>query len=403
MRNDLTIPSNFTVEEWVSQANIGLMRHPEWCAFSCVLAAGTLTVDASLPTAATDGWNVRINPEFARSLKLSELRFVLVHEALHNAMRHLHVWRKCWDMNAKLTNVAADHYVNLAISDADAGAGFVTMPAIGIQPDAKYRGMSVGQIFEALQQAPQSEQSQSQGDDGEGMDSHEWEDAQSGSEAQQQARSVAVQQALRQGEIVRQKLEEKAGKGGGSGVSAFDLLSPRVDWREQLREFMRETVRSCDESSWRRPNRRFLATDDTYMPSIDGQAPGELVVGIDTSGSVFGGPAMSRFVTEVQSMISTLRPQVTHLIWWDSDVAGHQRFTAGEFDVTALKPAGGGGTDASVLFDYLRDKRITPAAVLQFTDGLVGSSWGRADCPVLWAITTPRITAPFGRTITLDI
>ena len=64
-----------------------------------------------------------------------------------------------------------------------------------------------------------------------------------------------------------------------------------------------------------------------------------------------------------------------------------------------LQPKGGGGTDGSVLFDYLRDKRINPQAVVQFSDGYVGS-WGNSDWPTLWALTS-NLRSPYG--ITLEI
>jgi hypothetical protein len=54
-----------------------------------------------------------------------------------------------------------------------------------------------------------------------------------------------------------------------------------------------------------------------------------------------------------------------------------------------------------VLFNYLRKKRITPQAIVQFTDGYVGD-WGRSDVPTLWAVTSD-IKAPFGTTIQLEV
>jgi predicted metal-dependent peptidase len=69
--------------------------------------------------------------------------------------------------------------------------------------------------------------------------------------------------------------------------------------------------------------------------------------------------------------------------------------------VQDLKIKGGGGTDGSVLFDYLKEKSLAPQAIVQFTDGYVGD-WGRTTIPTLWAVTS-NLTAPFGTTIHLDI
>jgi len=69
--------------------------------------------------------------------------------------------------------------------------------------------------------------------------------------------------------------------------------------------------------------------------------------------------------------------------------------------VQDLKPKGGGGTDGSVLFDYIKEKRMTPQAIVQFTDGYVGD-WGSTTVPTLWAITSDMV-APFGTTIHIEI
>ena len=125
------------------------------------------------------------------------------------------------------------------------------------------------------------------------------------------------------------------------------------------------------------------------------------MVGFDTSGSVFNSPEMTRFVSEITTIIEQVKPSKVHVIYWDTAVAGHQTFEDGQFAVQNLKPKGGGGTDGSVLFQFLRKKKIKPDAIVQFTDGYVGS-WGKTDVPTLWAITTD-IKAPFGTTIHLEV
>jgi predicted metal-dependent peptidase len=203
--------------------------------------------------------------------------------------------------------------------------------------------------------------------------------------------------ALRQGEMIR-KQRSKNGAGGSDGMFG-DLLAPKVDWRKALRDFITETCSGRDESSWARPNRRFLA-DDVYMPSMIGNTLRELVVGFDTSGSIFGGDEMTRFVSEISAIIEQVKPSKVHVIYWDTEIAGHQTFEDGQFAVQNLKPKGGGGTDGAVLFDFLRKKNLKPDAIVQFTDGYVGD-WGNTNIPTLWVITTDT-KAPFGSTISLS-
>jgi predicted metal-dependent peptidase len=380
------------VQDRIKKAHIAIMQHKTFCSYSGILACGKVKVNDDVPTAATNGWDVMYNPSFIEQHMKSdpELRFLILHEAQHKAYRHLQVWRALHDENAQLANIAADHFVNLSLVDTDGGEGFVKMPTLGVQPDPKYRGWSVKQIFEDLKA-----NGEGQGG-GDGMDEHDWENATEG-DAVDAERANEIQRAIRQGEIVRRKM---AGKGAGDRDGVFgDLLQPKIDWKKVLREFITETCAGRDESSWRKPNRRFLSYD-TYMPSMVGTTMTELVIGFDTSGSIFGGDEMTVFVSEIKQIIEDIKPTKVHVIYWDTEVAGHQTFEEGQFAVQDLKPKGGGGTDGSVLFDYLRDKNLTPQAIVQFTDGYVGD-WGNTDVPTLWAVSSDLV-APFGTTIRVE-
>lgn len=385
------------VQDRIKKSHIAIMQHKVFCAYSGILACGKVHVNDEVPTAATNGWDVKYNPSFIEQHMKSdpELRFLILHEAQHKAYRHLQVWQALHEEDARLANIAADHFVNLSLVDMDNGEGFIKMPSVGIQPDTKYRGWSVKQIFEDLKQEGGGGGS---GGDGEGMDDHDWENATSGDPASDQEKANEIQRAIRQGEIVRRKM---AGKGAGNADGVFgDLIQPKIDWKKVLREFITETCAGRDESSWRKPNRRFLSYD-VYMPSMVGTTMTELVIGFDTSGSCFGGDEMTAFVSNIKTIIEDVKPTKVHVIYWDTEVAGHQTFEEGQFAVANLQPKGGGGTDGKVLFDYLRENNIKPDAIVQFTDGYVGD-WGKTDVPTLWAVTTDMV-APFGTTIRVEV
>jgi len=384
----------------IKKSHVAIMRHKKFCAYAGLLACGKVTVTEDIPTACTNGWDVQYNPGFVDKLTDAQLNLLVLHEATHKAYRHIHVWKVLWDENPMLANIAADHFVNLSLVVADADAGFVRMPDDGVQPDYKYLNWSVRMIFDDLKQnpppQPQKPKGGGSGEPGGGLDKHDWENAASGSPAEQDAQAEEIQRAMRQGEMVARKMQGK-GAGGNDGVFG-DLLTPKVDWRKVLRDFITETCAGRDESSWRRPNRRFLS-EDVYMPSMLGTTMTELVIGFDTSGSCFGGADMTRFVTEIAVIIGIIKPSKCHVVYWDTKICGHQTFEDGQFAVQNLKPRGGGGTTGSVLFDYLREKRINPQAIVQFSDGYVGS-WGRSDWPTLWALTG-SMSAPYGTTIHL--
>jgi predicted metal-dependent peptidase len=388
------------VADRIKKAHIAIMQHKKFCAYSGILACGKVTVNDAVPTAATDGWNVIYNPAFIEANMPTdpELRFLVLHEATHKAYRHMVTWRKLHEENAMLANVAADHFVNLHLQDTDDNEGFIKMPKLGIQPDPKYRGWSVAMIYQDLKQ--QMEQQGGGGGQGDGMDEHDWDsnDA-NGDPAKEQEQADEIQRAIRQGEILRKKL---AGKGAGGQDGVFgDLMQPKLDWRKLLREFVTETCAGRDESSWRKPNRRYLS-QDIYMPTMVGTTMTRLVVGIDTSGSIWGSPEMDQFAAELKRIVEDVNPKLIDVVYWDTQVAGHQTFEDGQFAVQSLQPRGGGGTDGSVLFDYLRDKQIRPDAIVQLTDGYVGD-WGNTDIPTLWGITSQGISAPFGVSVHIEV
>ena len=377
------------------------MQHKKFCSFSGVLACGKVIVNEDVPTACTDGWDVRYNPKFIEENMSTdpELRFLILHEATHKAYRHMAVWKLLHEENPRLANIAADFFVNLNLQDTDNAEGFIKMPKLGVPPEPKYRGWSVQMIYADLKQQME-EQEQDGSGAGEGdLDEHDWDGNEAnGDPAKEQEQANEIQRAIRQGEMLRKKL---VGKGAGAEDGIFgDLLAPAIDWKKVLREFITETCAGRDESSWRKPNRRYLGMD-IYMPTMLGTTMTELVIGFDTSGSIFGGNEMTRFVSEIRTIIEDVKPSKVHVIYWDTAVAGHQTFEDGQFAVQDLRIKGGGGTDGSVLFDYLRDKHINPQAIVQFTDGYVGN-WGRSDVPTLWAVTSD-LQAPFGTTIKVEV
>ena len=109
---------------------------------------------------------------------------------------------------------------------------------------------------------------------------------------------------------------------------------------------------------------------------------------------------ITSFVSELASIIESVRPERVRVLYCDDGVHGEQSFDDGQFAVTQLKVQGGGGTDLTRAFDYIRDKRYHPQAAIVFTDGY--TPFGTAPSyPVLWAMTE-NITAPYGVSIKLD-
>lgn len=197
------------VSDRIKKAHIAIMQHKEFCAFAGILACGNVEVTTSVPTACTDGWNVKYNPEFIEQNMATdpELRLLVLHEAMHKAYRHLTVWKYLSKINHQLANVAMDHFVNLSLIDTDAGNGFLQMPKVGIQPEFKYRGWNVLQIFTDLENEDEDEG----GDGPDGFDEHDFDGPPGGDSPTDQEIEDEIGRAIRQGEMIR----KQRGKGAG--------------------------------------------------------------------------------------------------------------------------------------------------------------------------------------------
>ena len=407
-------------ERKVQKAKITLMRNPMFALWSGILMVGRTSVVDNMPTACTNGRDEKYGRKFVADLKDNELNFVVLHENLHKAFRHLTTWKKLHEENHRLANAACDYVINLKLKDLDPSEKVIAMPRfkdgemkgkiMGLV-DEKYRGMHAKQVFDLLKE----EQKKGRGNpcedgdsggiptngdgNGEGFDEHDWDGAKEMTEVEKKELEREIDQAIRQGVMAHQKI---AGTGaGGLDRDLLDLLEPKVNWREMLREFVKSTCHAKDTSSWRRVNRRFLSMG-TYMPSLIGEKVGHLVIAVDTSGSV-GQEELSEFLTEVRGIAEEVKPSQVDLIYWDSEVAAHEEYSENMVSdiINSTKPKGGGGTSPSCVSEYLKAKAIEPECIIVLTDGYVGSDWGSDwTAPVLWAIVGGNdVIAPNGKTV----
>jgi len=391
-------------ERKVQRAKIALMRNPKFALLSGILMVGRTIVDDNVPTASTNGRDEKYGRAFINELSDKELTFVIAHEASHKMYRHLTTYRKLYDENPSLANQACDYVINLMLSDTDPDQSVIAMPTyksgakrgeiMGLI-DERFRGMNSKQVFDILK-----EEDDGSGGDGGGFDEHDWEEATKGmSEQEKKDLARDIDQAIRQGLMAQQKI---AGKERGNGDRELaELLEPKVDWREVLREFVKATCNAKDTSSWRRVNRRFLSLG-TYMPSMIGEKVGHIVIGIDTSGSV-GERELSEFLSEVKGVCEEVNPEKIDLIYWGSDVVAHEEYEGNAVAniVSSTKPMDGGGTSPSCVSEYLNEKKIVPECIIVLTDGYVGDDWGKEwTAPILWAIVGGNdAVAPNGKTI----
>ncbi len=348
-----------------------ILDHPF---FGSLLMKLPLVEDPGCDTLYTDGTKIGVNPEFAKELPPDELCGVLCHEIMHVALGH---HKRRGDRDPKRWNVACDYAIN-PILEKDG----VSLPADALL-DPNYEDLSAEEIYARLPEPdPSDEPSGGQGESGE-QDGPPGEVRDLPDGAEEAVDEIDVRQATQAAKL--------AGKGGDAASRAVsNALTPKVDWREVLRQFIQQ---SRDDYSWSRPNRRFIG-QGLYLPGADGEELGELVVAVDTSGSV-DVDMLDQFISEVSAIALESRPSRVHVLYCDTEVEGHDVFERDE-PVTA-NPKGGGGTLFQPVFDAVAQEGITPECLIYLTD-LYGPAPDDPGYPVLWICDSQK-TAPFGETI----
>lgn len=413
-----------SAEQRIERTHVMLMRDPDFCLFSGVFMIGKVEVSDVIPTACTNGKDVVYGRAFVESLNDKELAFLVLHEAMHKAYRHLMVWQNIAKENPMLANLAMDYVINLQLVDYNK-PDVIQMPRdkegnlMGAL-DEKYRGMDTKQVFDLLKQEMQDEPSGGDGGnggDGSGdgspqsgqqdgkskcLDDHDWEHAQEMTEGEKKELSDEVDRALREGAMLAGRMK------GNLSREINELLHPKVDWKEALREFIKSTMMGNDRSTWRRPHKRYIGMN-IVMPSYHSEKIGRVVVGIDTSGSI-GSTELSQFLGEVKSICDEVKPDGVDLLYWDSHVAKHEAYNGNEVEtlVETTKPAGGGGTEPGCVPQYMKEESLAPQCTVMLTDGFFYGDgcgdWSGVDSPVLWCVKGNRSFVPsVGKSVYVEV
>lgn len=365
-------------------------------------------------TTATDARALYYNPGWIATLTPAQLQFALAHEALHCALGHFarrgHRVQRRWDL-------ACDFAINPLLLDEGLA------PPPGAQVLALYRGMSAEEIYPCLSDDLE---------DSETLDEHAWDGADGGQGGtgdgppqpdaggggrggdgrgtsssdsgpfaamrppplEAGEREQLRQQWQRHLASAAQRAREAGKLAGALARLVEDGLAPRVSWRAALAHYLAQTAR--EDYSWLRPSRR---EGEAMLPSLRSVA-GDLVVAIDTSGSV-SADDIAQFLAEIDALKGTLTVRTT-LLACDSALAPGAPWVAEPWEPLLLPPAlaGGGGTDFTPVFDWVAREGRRPDALVYFTDAQGRFPPQAPDYPVLWLVKG-RAPVPFGRRIAL--
>lgn len=343
----------------------------------------------ALPTAATDGKAVYFNPDFAEPLTDEELTFLVAHECFHPMLDHT---SRRGNRDPMKFNMAADYVINQLLVDEKIGK-FIEGGCLNADLYAAGGGTSEG-IYAIL---PEDENGANGGFAGSGQPGsgqRPYDDIMDAGRTQQELAQSEAEWKVKVAQAAQAaKMMGKMSAGMARLVN--EVLTPKVNWREVLRRFVQKAKN--DTRTWARPNRRFLS-QGMYLPSVSGEALGEIVFAIDCSGSI-GAREIGQFSAEIFNVKEEGNPIKLHLVYFDAEVSHYEGF--GRDDTVHVEPHGGGGTLFSPVFRYIDDHNIDPVACIFLTD-LCCNDFGPAPAyPVLW-VSTMDGTAPFGEIVVME-
>ena len=353
-------------------------------------------------TAATDGLKFYYNSRFIMMLKPKEVEFLVGHEVLHVVYDHM---GRRETRDPQIWNIADDYAVNADLKKHQVGQFITTVPCLY---DKKYEGMSAEAIYDDLMKnvkkisiddlLDQMLDDHMEGDeDGEGDGEGDKDGKGRGKRPQMSPEErERVRQEVKQAIINAAQSAEAGQLPLGVERMIKQFTNPVMPWRELIQTNLTSAIRT--DYSWMRPSRRSWHMD-AIMP---GMTPGEEIdvhVAIDMSGSISTKQAQA-FLGEISGMMESFDGYKVHVFCFDTEIYNPQDFTSENMDsVENYEPMGGGGTDFTAIFDYLKETGKEPKRLIVFTDGYPCGSWGDPDfCDTTWIIHgDPNPNPPFGQ------
>ena len=397
-----------TEEQRIKKGHIALMKHPETALWGGVMMMGSTEVVDEAITAYTDGINKKYGRTFLQTIcpTQAEVNGLILHENLHIGLRHHLHGADMFKEDGDKANKAADYVVNDMITEISKKyPELVQLPRGGLY-DPQYHNMSMREIYKLLKSKkgggggggkPDKEGEKGSGSGGGEyeFDKHDFGKPMTQEEAKEM--DGKIDRAIREGALLAGRL------GIDLPRSITDLLNPVIDWKKELADFVTSSCKGKDEYTWRKFNRR-LISNDIYLPTVENETIGEVVVAIDTSGSI-GQEQLNEFASELVSICEAVSPDAVRILWWDTKVHGEQLFTDNYDQIgSMLKPLGGGGTRVSSVAEYINKKKINAECVLVFTDGYLESDvvWNISS-PTLWMVTENKNwTPPTGKKVFME-
>jgi predicted metal-dependent peptidase len=361
-----------------------------------------------VPIAGTDGLYMYLNPETWFKYPLGQRVFIMAHEVLHCVWNHpviFHMYRRRekvkFSDGTELPYVevvmqhAADYIINSTIVESK-------LDGFDAPPDALIDQQlitSKDSLVEAYRKVFKQSNGGKKLPQQAGFDVHlapGTGEGKSPTQAQQErneqewkiAVSAAIALAKAQGNLP-----------GALQRVLEDVLDPKVSWQDYVMGWCKRKA-GGGSFNFRRPDRRLISREvPIYAPARSGFGVNNMVVAVDTSGSILD-PTIAMFFGEMRGVLEDVKPENLYVIWCDAEVHRvDQVEDVGDLITLKGKGApGGGGTSFVPVFQAVKELGVTPDALIYLTDGDGTFPTSAPSYPVLWG-TIKKNKYPWGEVV----
>ena len=347
--------------------------------FGMAVSKRELIYDYNVPTASMNGrGQMRLNPTWCFPKTVSELIFLLAHEAMHYMLCHA---VRMGSRDPEAWNVAADLVINDTLIDAGVGTF--------IKGGVTFDGARNHSTEELYNDPPEDGGGGGEGGIGNDIDTSEHLSESEAKEIEGQAKVELLQSS---------KAAKAMGKLPANLERMIDeIVHVKTPWYDILERYMTNKIRSG--KSWKRQNRKFISKNIYLKGKNDLPRMGPVVIAADTSGSCW--EAFPVFNAHIARIMETCKPESVTVIYCDATVNHVDVFTPEDFPVQ-LTQRGGGGTLFDPVFDYIDGHGLDPEIVVYLTDGYGNQHDFTSKHETVW-LTTGTTNFPWGTVIEFDV
>lgn len=314
------------------------------------------------------------NDNYIGSLSNEELAFILTNSAMHQAFGHKSriEGRMQW-----LWTLASDYAINSLLVNNGLEA------PEHINFDMRFDDMSAEAIYAILENEIDDDKHSPEQISQISFEHHKEEEIDDEDNLQDMSEQL-LNKAKLQGDLPL-----------GIEILLPKIFEGKISWEDELYDVIEQAVKF--DYSLFPSNKRYLSLG-IALPALSGSKI-KIVIAIDSSGSI-DGSLLSKFLSEVESIMNTFSNYEIDLLIADAKVQEHHILYPG--DELSYNIKGGGGTNFENTFTYINENIVDVNLLLYFTDGFGTFPKDEAKYNTVWILTNKNIDVPFGQILYLQ-